>query len=128
MQIFKIDTNLDFYTTEIKGDLKSLQEEVGGYITTATYWKELREKDIDIYANDEGLFADNPTITLIITDERNEYKVVGTLVGNLIFASHDDEGNTIGLTNEQIEFVVKHLVPVTYSNSTQRKKAYAFRF
>lgn len=128
MQIFKIDTNLDFYTTEVKGDLGSLQKEVGGYIITANYWKELREQAIDIYANDEGWFTDNATITLIVTDKQNKYKVLGVLVGNLIFASYDDKGNTIGLTDEQINFIMKHLEPVTYSNGTQRKKAYTFWF
>lgn len=128
MRIFKIDTNLDFYTKEIRGDLKSLQEEVGGYITIANYWKELREQDIDIYADDEGLLADNPTITLFVED-KNKHKTLGFLVGNLIFASHDDKGNTIGLTDEQVNFITEHLM--TYSGGRKsggRKKAYTFIF
>ena len=39
MQIFKIDTDGNAAVKDIKGDLKSLQTEVGGLITLANYYE-----------------------------------------------------------------------------------------
>ena len=109
MQIFKIDTDGNAAVKDIKGDLKSLQTEVGGLITLANYYEELEDHGIDIFADDEGLLKAAPKTTLIITDKKNRMKVLTALVGNLIFVSQDDECNTTGLTDEQINFIKAHL-------------------
>ena len=109
MQIFKIDTDGNAAAKDIKGDLRSLQKEVGGLLTLANYYEELVEKRIDIFADDEGFLKADPKTTLIITDKENRMKVLTALVGNLVFVSHDDEGNTLSLTDEQIVFIKEHL-------------------
>ena len=109
MQIFKIDTDGNAAVKDIEGDLKSLQTEVGGLLTLAPYYEELENYGVDIFADDEGLLKANPKTTLIITDKKNRMKVLTALVGNLIFVSHDDEGNTLGLTDDQIMFIKAHL-------------------
>ena len=109
MQIFKIDTDGNAAVKDIKGDLRSLQKEVGGLLTLANYYEELVENRIDIFADDEGLLKADPKTTLIITDKENRMKVLTALVGNLVFVSHDDEGNTLSLTDEQIVFIKEHL-------------------
>ena len=114
MQIFKIDTDGNAGVKDIKGDLKSLQTEVGGLITLANYYAELENNGIDIFADDEGLLKANPKTTLIITDKKNRMKVLTALVGNLIFVSHDDEGNTLGLTGAQVAFIKAHLKQLCY--------------
>ena len=114
MQIFKIDTDGNAAVKEIEGDLKSLQTEVGGLITLANYYEELEEQGIDIFADDEGLLKANPKVSLFVTDKKNRMKVLTELVGNLIFVSHDDDCNTIGLTQEQINFITEHLKEMFY--------------
>ena len=109
MQIFKIDTDGNASAKDIKGDLRSLQKEVCGLLTLANYYEELVEKRIDIFADDEGFLKADPKTTLIITDKENRMKVLTALVGNLVFVSHDDEGNTLSLTDEQIVFIKEHL-------------------
>ena len=129
MQIFKIDTDGNAAVKDIKGDLKSLQTEVGGLITLANYYEELEDQGIDIFADDEGLLKDNPKTTLIITDKKNRMKILTCLVGNLIFVSHDDECNTTGLTDEQINFIKAHLKQLCYfSLNGKMNTAYTFWF
>ena len=129
MQIFKIDTDGNAGVKDIKGDLKSLQTEVGGLITLANYYEELEDQGIDIFADDEGLLKDNPKTTLIITDKKNRMKILTCLVGNLIFVSHDDECNTTGLTDEQINFIKAHLKQLCYfTQSGKMSTAYTFWF
>ena len=129
MQIFKIDTDGNACVKNIKGDLKSLQTEVGGLITLANYYAELENNGIDIYADDEGLLKADPKTTLIITDKKNRMKVLTALVGNLIFVSHDDEGNTLGLTGSQVAFIKAHLKQLCcFTPSGKMNTAYTFWF
>jgi hypothetical protein len=79
--------------------LKTLQHHVGGLITGA-YVPELAEKGIDVFANDEGLLMGlQPNIGWMI----ESHPMI--LVGGLVFTSSDEEGETIGLTEEQIKAV-----------------------
>lgn len=129
MQIFKIDTDGNAAAKDIKGDLRSLQKEVGGLLTLANYYEELVENRIDIFANDEGLLKSDPKTTLIITDKENRMKVLTALVGNLIFVSHDDEGNTLGLTDEQVDFIKAHLKQLFFfSHNGKMNMAHTFWF
>ena len=129
MQIFKIDTGGNAGVKDIKGDLQSLQNEVGGLLTLANYYEELEDIGVDIFADDEGLLKASPQVTLMITDKRNRMKVLTTLVGNIIFVSHDNEGSTLGLTDEQIMFIKEHLKPMLYfTASGVFRKAHTFWF
>lgn len=130
MKAFKIDTDGKAEVKEIVGDLKSLQEEVGGLITLAPYFEELERHDIDIFADDEGLLKSNPIFTLLVPEEDDPTDVAAALAGNLIFVSHDDEGGTVGLTNKQIDFIAEHLTKVRYYRPAfgEYKTAYTFIF
>ena len=58
-----------------------------------------------------------------------EEKVLTELVGNIIFVSHDNEGSTLGLTDEQIMFIKEHLKPMLYfTASGVFRKAHTFWF
>ena len=129
MQIFKIDTDGNAAVKEIKGDLRSMQKEVGGLLTLANYYEELVENRIDIFADDEGLLKADPKTTLIITDKENRMKVLTALVGNLVFVSHDDEGNTLALTDDQIMFIREHLKQLFFfSPNGKMNMAHTFWF
>lgn len=61
----------------------------------------------DIFVDDEGLFRENPVISAI-DKEGNPM-----LVGNLVFANHDAEGNTTSLTMEDVARIVGNMVRVS---------------
>ena len=65
-------------------------------------------KQFDVYCDDIGLFAENPIPSAfdIVTEKPN-------LVGNLIFANHDSEGNTTSLTDEDMRRIEGRIGIVT---------------
>lgn len=128
MKIFKIEHG---YTVikDIEGDLKSMQEEVGGYITLAPHFDELTERKIDIYADDEALLKENPIPSLFVLKEEDPEQIESILFGNLIFTGYDSEGNSLGLTQDQIEFITDHITEVTYCDAEGRSgRAFTFIF
>ena len=67
---------------------------------------------IDIWVDDNGLFKPGNTVL--------EYKLKSNaeeplhLAGNALFLSSDDEGNSIGLTMEQLNWIGKELMVRPY--------------
>lgn len=59
--------------------------------------------EFDIFCDDEALYAEKVAVGLLYDDQRYN------LVGNLVFTHSDDEGNTIGLTNDEIRMLYDHL-------------------
>ena len=67
-------------------------------------------KRFDVFVDDEGLLKENPIPTAI----NGSGNVM--LVGNLIFANHDYEGNTTSLSDDDIEIIKKSKVVGFSSN------------
>lgn len=65
--------------------------------------RKIEGKWFDIFCDDCGLFVDNPITSAIVNNQPG-------LVGNLIFAHHDAEGNTTGLTDEDIALIKRNTV------------------
>lgn len=61
------------------------------------------KKYFDLIIDDEGLLKQNPIISAINN--------IGNpmLVGNIIFAKHDSEGNTIDLEEREIKHIKKYI-------------------
>ena len=57
----------------------------------------------DIFCDDEGLLMDDPKISAI------DIELQPMLVGNLIFANHDGEGNTTDLSDDDIQHIRKNI-------------------
>lgn len=92
---------------EIENTLEALQYIVDGYIEIPFISKKLYEEGIDIIVNEEGkLIGLEPQIAIV---KKNTNKIVDWVKGNCIFASHDEEGNTIGLSDKQIKVVKEEL-------------------
>ena len=53
----------------------------------------------DIICDDEGLLKDNPRVTAVDTEGNP------MLVGNLIFSHTDEDGETVGVTDEEIALI-----------------------
>lgn len=93
---------------EINNTLEELQMIVGGYIEIPHLSRRFYENDIDIIINEEGKYIEGmrPEIAVV---ERKTNSIVDIVYGNCIFASHDDEGETVGLNEEQINIVKDEL-------------------
>lgn len=102
---------------EIENKLEVLQKIVGGYIEIPFLSKDFFENEIDIIINEEGKFIEGlrPEIT-VLKDGTNQ--ILDIVYGNCIFASHDTEGNTIGLNTEQIK-LVKNVLKTEVGLSTK---------
>lgn len=93
---------------EIENTLEELQGIVGGYIEFPLLGGVFKKNIIDTIINEEGKYIEGlkPEIALI---DSNTKKILDVVYGNCIFASHDNEGNTIGLNDKQIKIVKQEL-------------------
>lgn len=114
-------SNGKFTKKEINGELEELQKIVGGYIEIPYLSKVFNENEIDIIINEEGKFIDGLNKEIAVIDKETN-KILDIVYGNCIFASHDEEGNTTGLSTEQMETVLNELameVMVTYKSANK---------
>lgn len=81
----------------IEAGLDSLQAEVGGRIEVVGL-----AKGVDAYVNEEGLLENLP-FNCHLPSEFGGGRTV-PVVGNIVIASHDDEGETTGLTDKQAAY------------------------
>lgn len=74
------------------------------------------DRDIDLWVDDEALNNPDKGYSLQIGNPNAPDFMI--LAGSVLFASSDEEGNTTGLTPEDIqnvkEFINKHLIPDFY--------------
>lgn len=110
-------TGAEFEEREIKDTLEELQKIVGGYIEIPFLSRKFYERDIDIIINEEGKFIEglNPEIAVV---KRTTGEVLDVVMGNCIFASHDEEGNTMALSKEQIAIVKDELSTLAFLNNS----------
>ena len=101
-------SNGELEVREIGNELKDLQEIVGGYIEIPPLSKVFAENGIDVIINEEGKLINGmkPEIA-IVSGETTQ--ILDIIYGNCIFASHDEEGETVSLTAEQMEIVEEEL-------------------
>lgn len=72
--------------------------------------RKIGSKRFDCFVDDVGLFTENPIISAISSDGDP------MLVGNIIFANHDEEGNTTDLTDEDIDIIKNNTFRMTAMN------------
>lgn len=114
-------TKNNFEVKEIKGELEDLQNIVGGYIEIPYLSRTFTDNGIDVIINEEGKFIEDckPSITIIDGITR---QILDVVHGNCIFVSHDDEGETIELTEEQIAIVLEELnmdITIAYNDGNK---------
>lgn len=104
----------DAQTVELKGDtLPALQASVGGYVETV-YHEVLEDAGITAWANEEGLLVGLSPNLLVYGQP---------IVGPVVFTGHNDEGETIALTDEQAEIVGAFLEATTLNNAQRERIA-----
>lgn len=89
---------------EINNTLEELQKIVGGYIEIPFLSRVFNENKINIIINEEGKLIEGLEPEIAIIDGATQ-RVLDIVYGNCIFASHDYEGNTIELNEEQKKIV-----------------------
>lgn len=94
------------FNNKIEDSLESLQKIVGGYIECPSVSKLLMKCGIDMYINDSGAIDGLPVSAVIINDNID---VIDCIHGNIIFAGHDEYGNTTSLNDKQIKFLESFL-------------------
>ena len=93
---------------EIKNTLPTLQAIIGGKIEIPFISRAFTDMGINIIINEEGKLLDLKPSIIFVDKQKNE--VVDTVHGNVIFASHDEEGNIISLSSKQIEFIKEQIL------------------
>ena len=63
--------------------------------------RRFKDKWLDIYCDDEGLFKEINRPSILTFNKNGQ--LVEQIVGNVFIVNHDDEGNTISLTDEEVE-------------------------
>ena len=96
---------------EIGNSLEDLQKIVGGYIEIPFLSRKLCDNGIDIIINEEGKLIEGLKPEIAIVDEEKG-NILDIVYGNCIFASHNEEGETIGLNETQIQIVTEELETV----------------
>lgn len=95
IKIIKISPEKGLEVKEISDDLKSLQTEVGGYITIAN--RSIGNHPFAVVCDEEGLLKNKKTSAFSVSSSEE-------LVGNLIFASAKGS-NLASLSAKQIKVV-----------------------
>lgn len=94
--------NEDFKIEEVDNlNLKYLQSKVGGYIELVSWYNQLSDLNIDMWINEEGKFIQGLLPTFMVVDSKDEIKDI--IMGDVVFTSSDNEGNTIGLNDIQAQ-------------------------
>lgn len=84
-----------------------LRKNVEGNIGLANYDSELVKRGIDMWINDDGkLLSLSPNILI----SQKNAQVIDVIVGDVVFARSDEEGNTIALSEEDIIFIKNHFL------------------
>lgn len=118
-------SNGELKEKEINNTLEELQEIVGGNIEFPFLGNRFKDNVIDVIINEEGKFIEELKPEIAIVNMEN---ILDVVYGNCIFASHDAEGNTIGLNDQQIDIVKQELckdIVLTYEDLRKQFKAKA---
>jgi hypothetical protein len=114
-------SNNNFEVREIKNTLEELQKIVGGYIEIPFLSRVFNDNGIDVIINEEGKFIEDCKPQIAIVDGETK-QVLDVVHGNCIFASHNEEGKTIGLDENQLAVVMQELkmdVVLTYKDGKE---------
>lgn len=104
-------SNGELKVKNIGTGLEDLQKIVGGYIEIPFLSKVLHDNGIDVIINEEGKLIDGMKPEIAIVNEK-QGNILDIVYGNCVFASHDEEGNTIALTEKQMQIVKEELKTV----------------
>mgnify|MGYP006293048305 CR=1 FL=1 len=97
--LIKTDGTREVLEFEVGDSYDLLSSSVGGLIECVS----LPSKGVDMWLNEEGKYRceyQNPTGTHLY---QNEFNAQDYIMGDIVLARSNDEGETIGLTTEQLD-------------------------
>ena len=96
--------------TEPTCSLSLLQKSVNGNVEVISWIPELYDKGIDMWVNDEGKLL-NLIPSLAIMDEKG--KLIDMIHGNVLFSRFNEDGDTLPLHDEDIDFIKERMTKRT---------------
>lgn len=97
----------------IDSGYKALQALVDGLISMPFLGTTIEKEGIDMIINDEGKLLELPPSLLILQDvnsDNHEENIVELLAGNVVFARHTEDGETISVRDGDLELIKSKLV------------------
>lgn len=88
-----------------KFDYKVIQQAIGGRFERVFLNQEIEDMRIDAYCDEEGKIKKLDPSAVIVDGEN----ILEVIAGPILFISSDDEGNSIGLSEEQKEYITNNL-------------------
>ena len=111
-------SNGELEIKEIENTLETLQKIVGGYIEIPFLSHTLNQNNIRTIINEEGKLIENMAPEIAVLDKKTN-KLLDIVYGNCIFVGDNNDGNFIGLNEEQIKIIMSELkfeVALTYKD------------
>ncbi len=108
MKFLKLEAGLKFSIVDadqFDSSLRALQENVDGWVDIVSGLFRLPD-DFDAWVNGEGLFRKDLDFSCAIASQG---ELVDAIRGPVIFTRRDSEGETLGLSDEDIEKIKKSI-------------------
>jgi uncharacterized pyridoxamine 5'-phosphate oxidase family protein len=102
IKIIKKEANKIIEVTTVKSDYREMQTIVGGPIGVMQL-----DHGIDMWYNDEFLFDNEANPNIIVENT--------VIQGTVFFASHNEDGDSISLTTEQIDLVKRQVQKLAFT-------------
>lgn len=99
---------LEFKTVKAENPLRLMYDEIGCECIDIPFVSKMyAEHGVDVVIDDEGKFINNHVVTALIVDfdGNDKLEVVDYIAGTYLLMSHDEEGDTVSLTDEQVEYI-----------------------
>jgi hypothetical protein len=101
--ILRVDSKEMEINDSFDHTLKNMQSVVGGYLEAIRLGSVVEGREITIWLNEEGKLEQlEPNFAIV---RKKGLELLDVVVGDVLITSCDDEGNTVGLNDEELELV-----------------------
>ena len=97
----------------IENTLEAMQEIVGGYIEHVEW---LQDNTVDLFVNEDGISEHLPPNQALYNENGECYSI---LFGNMFVCGYDNNGNSISLTDEQLNIAKEYFSPKMYIKANE---------
>jgi hypothetical protein len=114
VRILEVTADKQVIDHEVEGNLLTYQTLVGeGYIDRIVLSGDAFTPGVDLVINDEGLLREMPFTILLRSPWQEEPQPIA---GPCFFVRHNDEGDWVSLTDEDIQFCMDSIIGYAVSN------------
>lgn len=106
--VAKADGSYRGITMGFDTSLKGQQEAVGGYIERVALPYEGKNRELDLWVNEEGKnMGLEQNFIFGRAGKNGSVEVLDIIVGDVVFLASTPDGETVGLDKEEISFIMK---------------------